>query len=212
MRQFASSGFRIWNLSREAKLIYTGFGLFSIAAIAVSMMFYEDLVGPKTAGVAGYYAGAAHGAASTPAAATGTKPAGAAPSTAPGAGPTIEMPAEEAAATSEQLTVAVTYRKLLEVTHFHLFTVPVFLLIIAHLFMLTGLSSAAKTAWIATGWLSAFVHLLAPWLIRYGSASWSFLYPTSGALMGVALTVMTVYPIVVMWLPRASRKEGREPT
>ena len=31
MRQFASSGFRIWNLSREAKLIYTGFGLFSIA-------------------------------------------------------------------------------------------------------------------------------------------------------------------------------------
>src|SRR6185437_11829898 len=58
VRQFASSGFRIWNLSREAKLIYTCFGLFSIAAIAVSMMFYEDLVGPKTAGVAGYYAGA----------------------------------------------------------------------------------------------------------------------------------------------------------
>ncbi len=59
MRQFASSGFRIWNLSREAKLIYTGFGLFSLCAIAVSMLFYEDLVGPRTAGVAGYYAGAA---------------------------------------------------------------------------------------------------------------------------------------------------------
>ncbi|HEX9102357.1 MAG TPA: hypothetical protein VF997_09145 [Polyangia bacterium] len=193
MRQFASSGFRIWNLSREAKLIYSGFGLFSLAAIVVSMMFYEDLVGPKTAGVAGYYAGAA-------------QHAGAPPPTLPG-GPKIDMP-EEPAPTSEQLTVAVTYRKLLEVTHFHLFTVPVFLLIIAHLFMLTGLSSTAKTAWIVTGWLSAFLHLLAPWLIRYGSASWSLLYPTSGALMGVALTVMTVYPLVVMWLPRRETTKG----
>ena len=196
MRQFASSGFRIWNLSREAKLIYTGFGLFSLAAIVVSMMFYEDLVGPKTAGVAGYYAGAAHAHASTGAAATA-------------GGPKIELPEEAATATtSEQLTVAVTYRKLLEVTHFHLFTVPVFLLIIAHLFMLTGLSSTAKTAWIATGWLSAFVHLLAPWLIRYGGAAWSFTYPTSGALMGLALSVMTIYPIVVMWLPRRETAKG----
>jgi hypothetical protein len=194
VRQFASSGFRIWNLSREAKLIYTGFGLFSVAAIAVSMMFYEDLVGPKSAGVAGYYAGAAHARAATGTAATGS-------------GPKIELP-EEAATTSEQLTVAVTYRKLLEVTHFHLFTVPVFLLIIAHLFMLTGLSSTAKTAWIAAAWLSAFVHLLAPWLIRYGGAAWSFTYPTSGALMGLALSVMTIYPIVVMWLPRRETTKG----
>ncbi len=195
MRQFASSGFRIWNLSREAKIIYTGFGLFSLAAIVVSMMFYEDLVGPKTAGVAGYYAGAAH------ADATKAPPL-------PG-GPKIELPDDASPQTSEQITVAVTYRKLLEVTHFHLFTVPVFLLIIAHLFMLTGLSSTAKTAWIATGWLSALLHLAAPWLIRYGSASWSFLYPTSGALMGLAMLVMTVYPIVVMWLPRSEARAAR---
>ena len=54
---------------------------------------------------------------------------------------------------------------------------------------------------------SAAVHLLAPWLIRYGGKAWSFTYPTSGAAMGAALTVMTVYPLVVMWLPqpRAAR-------
>jgi len=196
VRQFASSGFRIWNLSREAKLIYTGFGLFSLMAIVVSMMFYEDLVGPKTAGVAGYYAGAAHTSEKRAAPATG--------------GPKIELPDEAAAParTSEQITVAVTYRKLLEVTHFHLFTVPVFLLIIAHLFMLTGLSSTAKTVWIAAGWLSAFVHLLAPWLIRYGGAAWSFTYPVSGAAMGLALSVMTVYPMIVMWLPRKEGTKG----
>ena len=45
--------------SPEAKLVYSGFGLFALLAIAVSMLFYEDLVGPRTPGVAGYYAGTA---------------------------------------------------------------------------------------------------------------------------------------------------------
>jgi hypothetical protein len=203
VRQFASSGFRIWNLSPEAKLVYTGFGLFALLAIAVSMLFYEDLVGPRTAGVAGYYAGAAATAPNGAAAAPGgtAAPGPAAPGSAAGGvaagGPKIDMPDESAGA--DRITVAVTYRKLLEVTHFHLFTVPVFLLIIAHLFMLTGLSPTAKLVWIAMGWLSSLLHLAAPWLIRYGGAGWSFSYPLSGALMAASLSVMTVYPIVTMW-------------
>ncbi|MDB4970146.1 MAG: hypothetical protein JWN44_5835 [Myxococcales bacterium] len=207
MRQFASSGFRIWNLSPEAKLVYTGFGVFALLAIAVSMLFYEDLVGARSAGVAGYYAGSA---------ATAGKGAatGAANGAATGAGPKIEMPDETAGgpAGPERITVAVTYRKLLEVTHFHLFTVPVFLLIIAHLFMLTALSSRAKLAWIATGWISSLLHLAAPWLIRYGGAGWSFAYPVSGAAMALALSVMTAYPIVMMWRrPSAKTTEPARP-
>jgi hypothetical protein len=195
VRQFATSGFRIWNLSREAKLVYTGFGLFAILAIGVSMLFYEDLVGPRTAGVAGYYAGGAAATSPSERATSGAARPG---------GPAIEVP--EGAEASERITVAVSYRKLLEVTHFHLFTLPVFVLIIAHLFMLTGLSSRAKTAWIAGGWLSSLAHLAAPWLIRYAGRGWSWLYPLSGALMGVALTVMTIYPLVMMWWPQPRRE------
>ena len=183
MRQFASSGFRIWNLGREAKLVYTGFGLFALLAIASSVLFYEDLVGPKTAGVGGYYANSEARAPNEAAQAAG-------------GGPNIELPAEA----TQRMIVPVTYRKLLEVTHFHLFTVPVFLLIIAHLFMLTGLSVRAKTVWIAGGWSSSLLHLAAPWLIHYGSASLAWLFPLSGALMALTLSVMTVYPVIVMWL------------
>src|SRR5579859_6335354 len=147
MRQFASSGFRIWNLSREAKVVYTGFGLFALLALFVSMLFYEDLVGGQN-GVKNYYAGE-----------TGRANAEAPPSRTK-----IEIPDEP-----QRLVVAVTYRKLLEVTHFHLFTVPVFLLIIAHLFMLTALKPSTKIAWIAGGWISSLLHLGAPWLIRYGT-------------------------------------------
>jgi hypothetical protein len=183
VRQFASSGFRLWNLGREAKVVYTAFGLFSLLALLVSVLFYEDLVGPRSGGVAAYYAGSVADAHATPK---------------QGGGPHIELPDETP---PSPITVAVSYRKLLEVTHFHLFTVPVFLLIIAHLFMLTGLSPTAKLAWIAAAWLSALVHLGAPWVIRYGSAALAWLYPLSGGVMALATIVLTVYPIVVMWLP-----------
>ncbi len=46
MRQFAAKGLRIWNLGREAKVIYSFFCILSIAAIASSVLLYEDLVGP----------------------------------------------------------------------------------------------------------------------------------------------------------------------
>jgi hypothetical protein len=187
LRQFASSGFRIWNLGREAKLVYTGFGLFALLAIGVSILFYEDMVGGS--GVRAYY----NGEIAAP------------PAKDHAGGPAMMLPDD---LPPQKLTVAVPYRKLLEVTHFHLFTLPVFLLIIAHLFMLTGLSARWKSIWIAGGWLSSLLHLVAPWLIRYGSPAWTFLYPLSGAAMALTLTVMTVYPILVMWT--GGRREARE--
>jgi hypothetical protein len=205
MRQFAATGFRIWNLSREAKLVYTLFGVFSLAALATSALFYEDLVGSGTDGIRGYYAGEAPS--------TTASPVG---KSAPSGGPEIALPDESPSAgrapTARSLTVAVTYRKLLEVTHFHLFTVPVFLLIVSHLFMLTGLRPSVKTAWIAATWLSAALHLAAPWLVRYGGGGWAPLYAGSGVLLGVTSLVLTAHPIGAMWLPRPSRpRPGDEP-
>ncbi len=188
MRQFSSGGFRIWNLSREAKLVYTGFGLFALAAMLVSMLFYEDLVGTGTKGVRAYYGGES-GAPSVNA------------TSEPG-GPTMELPDEA----PPKMVVAVSYRKLLEVTHFHLFTVPVYLLIVAHLFMLTGLASGTKAAWIVAGWVAAFLHLAAPWLVRYGSSSLAWVYPASGGAMAVTMGVLTLYPMIVMWMRPPDRE------
>lgn len=184
MRQFATGGFRVWNFSREAKLVYTGFGIFSLLAIGVSILFYEDLVGHENAGVKAYYAGEAQSAAPAPAPLPG--------------GPAVEVADEK----QTPITVAVSYRKLLEVTHFHLFTVPVFLLILAHLFVLTGLGSRTKVTMVAGAFGSSLVHLGAPWLVRYGSSAWAPLFGVSGALMALTLTFMTAYPIYAMWVPR----------
>ena len=191
MRQFASSGFRIWNLPREAKVVYSFFGLFSLLALASSMLLYEDLVGGGTSGVRSYYAGEA---ASTASAAN--------PPTAKSAGPEIALPFDQP--TQAPLVIAATRRKLLEVTHFHLFTVPVYLLIITHLFLLTGLGVRAKFGWITGGWLAALAHLAAPWLVHFGGGGFAPVYVASGALLAITCLVLTAYPIGAMWFGSSS--------
>ena len=208
MRPFASPGLRLWSLSRETRVVYTGFSVMSLLALLSSALLYEDLVGGAgaTAGVKAYYAGEAAG------------PTRAEPPRA--GGPAIDLPASddgaEAAAAepkehggaAQRLTVAASYRKLLEVTHFHLFTVPVFLLIVGHLFLLTGLSASAKMAWIIAGWLAALGHLAAPWVVHYGGAGWAASYPVSGAAFAVTSTVLTAYPVWAMWRPPAGDARG----
>ena len=186
MRQFASSGFRLWNLSREARVLYSAFCALTFLGVVSSALYYGDLVGAGTRGVARYYAGA--GEAPAPAAV---------PSEAPVGGPAIELPEE--VERGRPIVVAVTYRKLLEVTHFHLFTMPVVLLIVAHLFLATGLGDRAKLAWIVAGSASVTLHLATPWLVRYVGPSLAFLHVLSGAALTVTMSVLTIYPVVTMW-------------
>lgn len=211
MRQFASAGFRLWNLSKEAKVIYTFFCALSLLALISSLALYEDLVGPTlregpTARVRAYYADE-------------TPPAGraapAAPAPTGGGGPEIALPGEDEVAAAPAptatgaLTITMPYRKLLEVTHFHLFTVPVFLLILTHLFMLTGASRRQKMLWIWLGWIGGSAHILAPWLIRLGGGRWALSFPLSGGMLLVSGLVLTLYPAVVMWRQPAPRRPGR---
>jgi hypothetical protein len=101
-----------------------------------------------------------------------------------------------------------TYRKLLEVTHFHLFTMPVVLLIIGHLFLATGLGDRAKLAWLIAATTSVAAHLATPWIVRYGGGGLAFLHAITGASLTLTMSVLTIYPVGAMWRtkpsPRAS--------
>lgn len=194
MRQFASSGFRLWNLGVESKVLYSAFCLLILLGVASSALYYGDLVGSGTQGIRRYYGGQGDT----------VKPAG----DESVAGPAIDVPTDGG---REPIVVAITYRKLLEVTHFHLFTMPVVLLIVGHLFLATGLGDRAKLAWIAAGAGSVALHLGTPWLVRYGSPSWAPLHALSGVALTVTMSMLTLAPVVSMWTggkPRANAPEG----
>ncbi len=187
MRQFASSGFRLWNLGLAAKALYTAFCALTFLGVVSSALYYGDLVGTGTRGIRRYYAGELAEVATTSAAAD-----------APAGGPAIEVP-DDAERARPPLIVAVTYRKLLEVTHFHLFTMPVVLLIVGHLFLATGLAERWKLTWIIAGSVSVAVHLATPWLVRYLGAGLAFLHALTGLGLTVSMSVLTLYPVLAMW-------------
>jgi hypothetical protein len=203
MRQFSSSGFRLWNLGIEAKILYTTFCLLTLLGIVSSALYYGDLVGAGTSGIKRYYAGEARVAPAT------APPPGAAPG-----GPEIDVPEDEKGEQDERgrpIVVPMTYRKLLEVTHFHLFTMPVVLLIIGHLFLATGLGDRAKLGWLVAAAASVTAHLATPWVVRYGGGGLAFLHAITGTALTLTMAVLTVYPVAAMWRGKPQTAQETRP-
>lgn len=179
MRVFGAGGVRLWNLSREAKIVFTAYVAFSLLGLSSAVLYSYELTGGRVlAGTREYYAAAEAGT---------------------GGGPDIELAPDDA----RPLVVGVSYRKLLEASHFHLFTVPVLLLIVSHLFMLAGLRPGTTAAWLLLSWGLSLLHLAAPWVIHYGSARLAALMPLSGAAMLLAITFLCLVTAVRMWRPPA---------
>ncbi len=199
MRQFARP-FPIHRLSLEARVLYTGFLVFLLLGLLSSAWLYRDSFGGLSGqGATEYYRGGTS-------AASETKPAdaqqGAGPALElPSDGPALELPGEAEVPAAAPMRLEKPARQVMETFHFHLFTVPVVLLIVGHLFMLTALSTRAKVVVITVASVATFVHLLAPLLVRFGSPGWGWLMPASvvGATLG--WLPMLVWPLWEMWRP-----------
>lgn len=68
-----------------------------------------------------------------------------------------------------------SYRGLLEVTHMHLFVYGLYLLLINHLMLFTGLSNRIKLTFILASFISGISNLFAGWLVRFLSPSFAYL-------------------------------------
>lgn len=195
MRDFTAGAGRLRSLSVGAKLLYTAFAVSALIGLLVSWRLYGAVV--QDAGPVAYYAG---GPAAAPA-----------PSAAPAStggpaldlGPELELPDEAKA--PRVLVEPISERRLLEVTHFHLFSIPVYVLILAHLWLLARMPSWLHTAGVAASVVTSGLHIAAPWLVR-GAPSATPLMPISGVAMLLVLGVMAAVPSVDMWLPRRSRR------
>lgn len=108
----------------------------------------------------------------------------------------------------QRIPVRYDTRRLIEVTHGHLFMMPLVLLVISHLFLLTGVGRAMAGLTVGVATLAVAAHLAAPWLIRDVSIGWAFLLPASGLAMAVSLGGMALASLVVMWWPGGAPRHG----
>lgn len=203
MRQFARP-FSITRLSLEARVLYTGFLLFLVLGFVSSVWLYIDSFGGLSGqGSVEYYRGGAVTHEHAPTAETEGGPA----LDLPEDGPSLEVPVEAEAPVPLRLEKPA--RQVMETFHFHLFTVPVVLLIVGHLFMLTGLSMRWKVGVIAVSSVATFVHLLAPLLVRFVGPQWGWLMPVSVVGAAVGWLPMLLWPLWEMWRPMPAVEAAR---
>lgn len=96
---------------------------------------------------------------------------------------------------------AKTTGELLEVTHFHLFSMPMMLFVQGHLFMMTRWPRRVKVALLFAAFAGAALDLSAPWLVVFVSRDLAFLKVAGRCLLGPALITFAVVPLVEMWTP-----------
>ena len=174
MREFASPASRAGALPRPVKVLYTAFCAFTVAGLLSCIGLYDGVV--------------RFGARATPAElyehlVTYYQP---------GAGPA-------SAAVGEASPAPIPTRRLLEVTHSHLFSMPLYLLVLGHLFLLTGVGARAKKGWISASVAGTAAHLVAPWCVHFWGAALAWVYPISGAALLASFAVLMGVPLYEMW-------------
>ena len=187
MKDFTRAPGRLRALPLPARVVYSAFLVFTLAGLAFSVLLVDDMVGLDLNSIDTYYGGdvSIEDDVATP------------------GGPVIELPPEAAAVGSSE---AMPRRKLLEITHFHLFSMPVFLLILSHLYMLGRTRNAVKVFWIVVATASTALHIAAPWIAIKPSSISTAVYAISGTGLAGSYLLMTLVPLYEMWAPMQDRK------
>lgn len=101
-----------------------------------------------------------------------------------------------------QMLYPKSYRQLVELTHFHLFTEPVTFLVVAHLYNLTGDAAKRKAVAAVLTLVGMTLQIGLPWLVTYVGAGWAALFLPAHAALTAGLLYMSGVALLDMWWPR----------
>ena len=93
-----------------------------------------------------------------------------------------------------------SFHELAEITHFHLFTMPVVFLILVHIFFLTMAPIWLKITMAYVAFIGVGLDLLSPWLIRYISELFALTLLLGDVFMIGGFVLMSAWPLYEMWI------------
>lgn len=204
MRTYAKA-FPIDRLSLEARVLYTAFCVF-LGLGGASALWLYGAAGHSVdgAGTRAYYLGETpevRGVSARDANAADTPPPG--PAMPAGLDDALGALEDSAPASPEPDTLGMPARQVIETFHFHLFSVPLCLLVVGHIFMMVPWRPRTKAWWLAITSGATLAHLVTPLGVRFVSPHLSVLMGATALLAAVMWMVLTVVPVVYMW--RATR-------
>lgn len=100
-----------------------------------------------------------------------------------------------------ELSFPKSFWQLMEVSHFHLFTVPVVVLILSHLLYATPFSVRLRIWLTAIAFAGAFLDAIGPWAVRYLSAGCVYVLMLGWALLAGGPLLIVILTLLAMWAP-----------
>lgn len=94
-----------------------------------------------------------------------------------------------------------TFWQLMEVSHFHLFSIPTVLLVLTHLLFAAATSPRVRVSLTVGTYLGALLEAGGPWAVRYGSASFAYALLAGWVLLAGGCASMIGLTIASMWAP-----------
>ena len=102
---------------------------------------------------------------------------------------------------TDELSFPKTFWQLAEESHFHLFSVPVVVLILSHLLVATPVSTRVRV-WLTSGlYLGALLEVAGPWAVRYLAASCAYLLLLGWGALALSMLLVVVVSLLSMWAP-----------
>jgi hypothetical protein len=95
-----------------------------------------------------------------------------------------------------------TVWQLVEVSHFHLFTAPIVVLILSHLLYGTPASARLRVWLTSVTFLGAFLDAVGPWAVRYLAAGFSDILIVGWIFLAGGAFLMAMLTLVAMWWPQ----------
>jgi hypothetical protein len=99
-----------------------------------------------------------------------------------------------------------TFSMLLDITHSHIFEIPLVMFVLAHFLMRTRVPEGFKLFNYVASFGGVVIFLSTPWMVRYVSVKAAPLLYLGATTMGVTALLMTVIPIWDMWAPVKTRR------
>lgn len=167
----------MWSLPTSNKIFFTFF--LSIMAIATGLGFlnYYERTGFSSQKTIRYYCGDKEEELDTP--------------------PSAE---ENRLKLEEGLFFPKSYRELLEVTHTHIFSIPIVIFVLSRIMAMTHTREGLKITVYGVSFMGIILNLAAPWLIRYASPHFVITFTISNILLILSFGAYIFIPLYEMWI------------
>jgi len=98
-----------------------------------------------------------------------------------------------------EMSFGKTFWQLVEVSHFHLFTIPVVVLIVSHLLYGTPTSVRLRVWLTLVVFTGALLDVIAPWLVRYVAGAMAYVTIVGWLLLAGGTLLIVIITLLSMW-------------